>query len=212
MRSSAISGLLNAALCLGFLASPTHAATVTNQTYSGPFPAAISGTLANQNTVLEEAFTVSTTSNLTAFTTSYATGGFEPNLVLYNPDGTFNAVTDTPGTSPVAKADSTGNAFDAYLTSTNLMPGTYTLALMDWQVGQAITATNLSDGFPSNSGNGVTFIDEMENMRSASYSFTIDLTPVASATATPEPATVLLTAPLLLGLAFFARKRRSITN
>ena len=213
MRIIAKSVILNASLWIGLAASSSHAATVINQTYSGSFPATISGTLPNQATVLEEAFTVSSASDLTAFTTSYATGGFEPNLVLYNPDGSFNTITVTPGTSPVAMTDATnGNAFDAYLTASNLTPGTYTLALMDWQVGQSITATNLSDGFTYNSGNGMTFVDEQENVRTGSYGLTIDLTPTSSSTATPEPATLLLTAPLLFGFVIFARRRRTVTG
>ena len=206
MRSMFKSAVVSTALCLGFTALPTEAATVINQTYTGAFPASITGILPTQATVLEEAFTVTSTSNLTALTTSYATGGFEPNLVLYNPDGTFNTVTVTPGTSPVAKMDATGNAFDAYLTATSLTPGKYTLALMDWQVGQSITATNLSDGFTFNLGNGVTFLDEQQNIRTGSYALSISLSPLAGSTA-PEPATLLLTAPLLIGFALLARRR-----
>jgi hypothetical protein len=207
------SGILSTALCLGFLASSTFAATVINQSYSGSFPATITGTLPDQATVLEEAFTVSSTSNLIASTTSYATGGFEPNMVLYNPDGTFNSITVTPGTSPVAATDSTGNAFDAYISAMGLTPGTYTLALMDWQVGQSITATNLSDGFTYNSGNGVSFVDEMQNLRTGNYSLSIALTPMGTGpTSTPEPATLLLSAPLLLAVVLLARKRRSLAS
>jgi hypothetical protein len=206
------SGILSTALCLGVFASSTFAATIVNQTYSGSFPATISGTLGNQATVLEEAFTVSSTSDLIASTTSYATGGFEPNMVLYNPDGTFNSITVTPGTSPAAKTDSTGNSFDAYISAMGLTPGTYTLALMDWQVGQSITATNLSDGFTYNSGNGVSFVDEMQNVRTGNYTLSIALTPLTGPTAAPEPATLLLSAPLLLAVVFFARKRRSLIS
>ncbi len=133
-------------------------------------------------------------------------------MVLYNPDGTFNSVTVTPGTSPIAKTDSTGNAFDAYISAMGLTPGTYTLALMDWQVGQAITATNLSDGFTYNGGNGSTFVDEMQNVRNGNYTLSIALTPLTGPTAVPEPATLLFVAPLLLGFVFFARKRRSLVS
>lgn len=193
------------------LASMRAATTIVNDTYSGSYPALISGTLANQGTVLEEAFSVASDSNLTAFTTSYATGGFEPNLVLYNPDGSFNTVGVTPGTSPIAQMDSTGNSFDGYLTAMSLTPGTYTLALMDWQVSQSILATNLSDGFAINGGDGTNFVDSfiIPSTRTGDYALTLQLTPNGP-TATPEPATLWLTAPLLCGIALLARKRASI--
>ena len=75
----------------GFLAQHTFAATITD-TYSGGFPATIRGTLPNQGTALLENFTLPSSSNLTITTTSYASGGFEPNLLLSQFSGQFRNV------------------------------------------------------------------------------------------------------------------------
>lgn len=188
------------------IAPGLQAAAVT-QTYSGTFPAIISGTLSSQGTALEETFTLLSAGNVTIFTTSYATGGFEPNLMLYNSAGQELATSAIPGTSPIAAKDpGTGEAFDAYLAAGKLPAGTYTVALMDFLLGQSLTATNLSDGFNLNFGSGTTFVDEMGNARTGNYSLDITL---ASASATPEPSTVFLIAPLLAGLAIAGRKRWS---
>ncbi len=205
MTSTRVFTFLAAALTLGILA-PSSRAAVINQTYSGTFPANISGTLPNQATALEETFTLTSTSNLTISTTSYATGGFEPNVMLYNSAGNYLMTGLTPGSSPVAKKDpSTGLALDAYLTDPGLKPGTYTIALMDFLLGQSLTATNLSAGFTLNYGSGTTFTDEMGNTRTGAYAMTIN---AVNASTVPEPATLLLTAPFLAALALRARKRK----
>ncbi len=206
MNRIRIASILPVALTLGILAQNNRAAVI-NQTYSGTFPANISGTLPNQGTALEEAFTLTSTSAVTISTSSYATGGFEPNLMLYDSGGHYLMTGLTPGSSPVAKKDpSTGLALDAYLTDSGLPGGTYTVALMDFLLGQTLTATNLSDGFTLNFGSGVGFTDEMGNTRTGAYALTIN---AVSASAVPEPATLWLAAPLLAGLALRARKRTS---
>lgn len=185
--------------------APGLPAAVLTQTYTGAFPATIFGTLPNQATALEETFTIPSTSNVTIYTTSYAAGGFEPNLMLYNSAGQNIATGDIPGASPIAAVDSTtGEAFDAYLTANNLNAGVYTVALMDFLLGQSLTATNLSDGFNLDFGSGTTFTDEMGNSRTGNYNLVIALAP---SNATPEPSTTFLAAPLLAGLAIAVRKR-----
>jgi hypothetical protein len=171
------------------------AATIT-QTYSGAFPAIIAGTLPNQGSALLESFTLSSTANLTVTTTSYATGGFEPNLLLFNSTGNF-----VSAGSPFGVVDpSTGIIGDMRLFAPNLTAGMYTLALTDFLLNQSLTATNLSDGFTLNFGSGTTFMDANGNQRTSNYSLTIS--------PAPEPATVWLLAPLLIaGLAFQARKQ-----
>ena len=176
--------------------------TIINQTYTGTFPATISGSLTNQATALEEAITLPMSGSLTVFTTSYASGGFEPNLTLFNSAGDFVTGSGTPGTSPNATTDpSTGLGLDAYLTANFLNSGQYTIALTDWQLNQSITATNLSDGFTSNYGNGMSFIDQAQNTRTGNYTL------VAQLTQTPEPATVWLIIPSLAMVGLVARKR-----
>lgn len=172
-------------------------ATLT-QTYSGSFPANISGTLPNQGTALLEDFTLPSTGNLTVTTTSYASGGFESNLLLFNSLGNFV----TAG-SPFGSVDpNTGIIGDMRLTAPNLPAGMYTLALTDFLLNQSLTATNLSDGFTVNYGSGTTFIDSNGNQRNGNFAFTIS----TGASAVPEPATWWLAAPFVAAIALRARK------
>ncbi|MGI8745927.1 MAG: DVUA0089 family protein [Bryobacteraceae bacterium] len=176
---------------------PYSQAAVINQTYSGGFPGTISGTLPNQGTALEESFTLPSISNLTITTTSYATGGFETNLLLFNSMGkSINS--GIPFGAPDPK---TGIVGDSRLTAPNLPAGMYTLALTDFLLNQSFTATNLSDGFNDNSGSGTNFVDGNNNPRTGSFAFTINApAPV------PEPGTAWLAAPFLAVLAMRTRK------
>jgi hypothetical protein len=177
----------------------TFAATIT-QTYSGGFPATITGTLPDQGAALLENFTLSSTSNLTITTTSYANGGFESNLLLFNSMGNFV----TAG-NPFGAVDSTtGIVGDMRLTASNLAAGMYTLTLTDFLLNQSLTATNLSDGFTVNFGSGTTFVDANGNQRTGDFAFTIG----NGASAVPEPATLWLAAPFLAALALRARRAR----
>ncbi len=181
-----------------------YGATIINQTYAGSLPATISGTLPNQNTALEEGFMLSSGGTLTVYSTSYATGGFQPNLTLFDSAGNYVASNVTPGTSPMAKTDpASGMALDGYFMQSGLAAGQYTLAVTDWQLNQAITATNLSDGFAANYGNGTVFMDQGGNIRTGAYS--VDLSTASAAT--PEPATWGLMAFAFAGLGFTMRKR-----
>lgn len=175
------------------------AATIMSQTYTGTLPATISGTLPNQGTALEETITLPSTSTLTLFTTSYTTGGFEPNIVLFNSSGNFVAVSGVQGSAPLSPGD-----LDAYLSVSGLMAGQYTIALTDWELNQSPTATNISDGFTSNFGDGTNFVDQNGVTRTGAYSLTADLGSVSS---TPEPASLLLVAPFLIGIGLYSRKR-----
>ena len=176
----------------------TFAATIT-QTYSGSFPASITGTLPNQGTALLENFTLSSTGNLTITTTSYANGGFESNLLLFNSAGNFV----TAGTPFGAVDSTTGIVGDMRLTAPNLAAGMYTVALTDFLLNQSLTATNLSDGFTVNFGSGTTFVDSNGNTRTGDFAFTIS---PGGASAVPEPATLWLAAPFLAAWALRARR------
>lgn len=189
-----------AILLLSALALTSQAAIIT-QTYSGPLPVTITGTLPDQGTALEESVTLATAASLTVFTTSYASGGFEPNLMLFDSAGNYITTGITPGSSPLAAVDhTTGLALDGYLTAFNLPAGMYTVTLTDFLLNQALTATNLSGGFTANYGSGTTFVDEQQNLRSSNYALTIRTSVI------PEPSTLLLAGPILIWLAIRARK------
>ena len=191
--------------------APLSQAAVISQTYSGSYPGTISGTLPSPDTALEEAFTVTALSDFTASTTSYATGGFQPNLTLYWPTGvTAQGGTQGAQPPPGATADpSNGLTLDGYLMVPNLSPGTYTLVLGEYDLTQSDMATSLADGFQLANGPHTGFTDINGDTRTGDYSVTLNLTPV-SATATPEPATFWLMSPfLLIGFGMLARKHMS---
>lgn len=166
-----------------------------------------SGTLPNEAQVIEEPFTLTAPSAFTAFTTSYALGGFEPMLTLYNSAGDY--VAGESVTSPVATTDTTtGLAADAFLTDPHLPAGGYILVLTDFLNQQSATATNLSDGFTGSGGS--TFIDEMGNSRSAAFAVTISATPLTPVSTTPEPGSIWLVLIPLVGV-LVVKKSRSLS-
>src|SRR5690242_1468516 len=120
-----------------------------------------------------------------------------PSLVLYGGAGNFVAGETFP--SPTGVRDSsTGLVGDAYIRTSTLTAGTYIVALSDYLVQQAPTATNLSDGF-IDYGSATTFSDVQGNVRTGNYTLNIS---GASSTAAPEPATLALIGPVFGGLAF----------
>jgi PEP-CTERM motif-containing protein len=177
------------------------------------------GTLTDPATVVQEDFSLSSPGDVSIFTTSYGgganlngttatAGGFQPNITLYNSDGTY--VGSQNANDPMAKVDSsTGLALDGLLTESNLAAGNYIVTLTNFWTQQSATATNLSDGF-TNLG-GSTFLDVQSNMRSGAYALNI-AAPGGPVSATPEPASFWLVLPALAGVAFFARKRKSLLS
>ncbi len=94
----------------------------------------------NQGTALEETLNLTAASALTAFTTSYAAGGFQPNLTLYTGAGSYIA-SQGAQPPPGALADSTtGQTLDGWLTAQDLAPGTYILPLTHWNLSQSATS------------------------------------------------------------------------
>jgi PEP-CTERM motif-containing protein len=177
------------------------------------------GMLTDPATVVQEDFSLSSPGDVSIFTTSYGgganlngttatAGGFQPNITLYNSDGTY--VGSQNANDPMAKVDSsTGLALDGLLTESNLAAGNYIVTLTNFWTQQSATATNLSDGF-TNLG-GSTFLDVQSNMRSGAYALNI-AAPGGPVSATPEPASFWLVLPALAGVAFFARKRKSLLS
>jgi hypothetical protein len=208
MRLSARMLLSVAALTLGVFTLNVSAATIS-QIYSGSFPGTVSGTLPNESSVLELVITLPNSGAFTASTTSYAKGGFQPNLTLFNSSG-VTAATQSATPPPAGVADpTTGMILDGYLTASGLPAGMYTLTLTDWELGQSITATNLSQGFTSNVGNGIDFIDVTGATRTGAY--TVDLAFTGSSpSAVPEPGTWVLTLLPMAAAIIFRRRRHSI--
>ncbi len=199
-------------------AGPLGAVTITNLnlgTLTSPITSA--GMLADQGTVLEAAFSLPSAAKLSIYTDSYgggtnadmttaSAGGFMTSLVLYNAAGNYVA----GETFPFGNTDpQTTLAGDASIQSGMLMAGTYVLTVSDWEVQQPVTATNLSDGF-INYGSGTVFSDVQGNIRTGSYS--VNLSPVSSSSATPEPATFWLMIPALGGVVALVRKRKSVRS
>lgn len=175
------------AIAAGAFAPAIQASTI-DQAYTRAFPATVSGTLPNQGSVLLETFTLTSPSDVTIDTTSYAAGGFETNLELFDSSGDFV----TAGSPSGVEDPTTGIIGDSSLTAPDLPASTYTLALTDFLLNQSITATNLSDGFTENYGSGTNFVDADGNTRSGNYGFTIQTSAV------PEPSTLWFTTGLLL--------------
>jgi len=191
--------LLIVTLALGIFAPMSQGASIT-QTYSGALPVTITGTLPNQGTALELTFTLPSPDNLTIFTSSYATGGFQTNLLLFDSMGGF-ITAGVPAGSP---DPTTGLIGDTKLMASTLSAGTYTVALTDFLLNQSLTATNLSDGFTANFGSGTTFSDANGNTRTGNYALTIT---TGDQAAIPEPATMWLAAPVLAWLGIRAKAR-----
>lgn len=206
--------LASAALLVIFGTQGATAASIST-TNLGTLSANVTktGTLTDEAQVIEEAFTLSSTTDLTVFTTSYgggtnldgtmtAAGGFQPMITLYDSAG--NYVMGEEVTSPVAKTDAkTGLALDAYLKASALAAGGYIVTLTDIFNQQPVTATNLSDGFTG--AGGPTFTDVQGNVRNGNYALNLSVT---SGPVVPEPATFWLILPALAGAVLFFRRRR----
>jgi hypothetical protein len=207
--------LASAALLVAAFGSQSVKAASISTTNLGTLAGNVTktGTLTDEAEVIEEAFTVTSASTLTVFTTSYgggtnldgtmtAAGGFQPMVTLYDSAG--NYVMGEAVTSPLASTDSkTSLALDAYLKDSDMAPGAYIVTLTDIFNQQPVTATNLSDGFAG--PGGTTFTDVDGNVRNGKYA--LNMSVASSGTTTPEPATFWLILPALASAAFFRRRR-----
>jgi len=140
-RPLVLAGLLTFSL----LAPALRAETIIDGSagYSGVSGSGGAGILdADDNQVLWQ-FQISQQGSFEAFTTSFALGGFAPNLTLFFDDGTPGDPTGlyitagsegtAPGCGPTQAVDTTtesGNCLDSYLQA-NLGPGSYLLVLTE---------------------------------------------------------------------------------
>lgn len=176
-----------------------------------------SGTFAADNSVFQLPFTVTGTQNYTFETTSYASGGFVPVLTLFSSTGAPVGFDGGDGMCNGSETPSslTGMCDDAFLQET-LTPGQYTLDLTEFP---NVAVGNLSDGFlfasdPTATGDvcgvsGGMFLESDVSpcvQLTDNYSLTVSN---VSASATPEPSSLLLMLPVAFVVAFASR--RSLT-
>ena len=201
-----------AAICLAGKAS----ATIYSNT----------GEFKNDNDVQLFTFTLTSNSDVTLRTWSYAggtnasgqtiaSGGFDPVLALFSGAGDFIGQYDDGSltTDPV-----TGQMYDTYAFLANLAADEYILAIM--QFGNNAPTDNLSFGFSQDNqpnftlaafGNEFTpcdrFIDPSGNCRNGQWAY--DIVTSETKNDVPEPATLVLFGLGLLGLAA-SRRRRTV--
>ena len=158
---------------------------------------ATSGTFAADNSVYSYNFSTTSTDLLNASTTSFATGGFDPVLTLFNV--TTGAEVDNDGTG----------LSDATLS--DLLPaGAYVLDLTEFP---NVANGDLADGFlfagdPTATGDllgipGGMFLDDITGAQlTDNYSLNVSVAP------TPEPSSWLLMLSGAVGVFYASRRRR----
>ncbi len=180
-------------------------------------------------------FTASQTSTLTAFTTSFANGGFAPDLTLFaddgspgDPSGLFIAqgsegITGSCG-STQGTDSATGYCLDSFL-QTTLSPGSYLLVLtedpnvsfgdgtpFDYGTGflyAPFTSNSPNPGYSASQSdfNGGFYLEGNSAFpRTADFDVEADLQPVPTSS-TPEPRTIpVLFCGLIAGAVAYRRK------
>jgi len=134
-----------------------------------------------------DSFAVTTTSTMAAITYSYAggvsrtgavvaAGGLEPYLSLFDASGNFIASTYYATTCPPGANSLNGNCFDVELNGGTLLPGTYQIALTDFD--NASVAENY--GAPYQLADGFTGLGSLQPGENLDYAFDVVLTPRVS--------------------------------
>ena len=190
--------LINSALLTMGLAATLGAGTVS-----------FTGSLVRDDGVALMGFSVAPgSSHVVIHTRSYAGGGFDPYLAVFNPAGLLLAQNDNGQLAVPADAVS-GFRFDAFLDLSSLTGGNYLLALTE--ANNFANGPAFQDGFSrAGEGNftgadmgvaGGSFLDIGGNQRTPAWA--VDLAGVE----TPEPRTLALTGAGLLTLWLRARRR-----
>ncbi len=190
--------LTNSALLAIVLAASLGAGTVS-----------FTGSLAQDDGVALMRFSVAPgASHVVIHTLSYAGGGFDPYLAVFNAAGLLLAQNDNGQLAVPADAVS-GFRFDAFLDLSSLTGGNYLLALTE--ADNFANGPAFQDGFSrAGEGNftgadmgvaGGSFLDIGGNQRTPAWA--VDLAGVEA----PEPATVALAGAGLLAMLLGARRR-----
>lgn len=213
------------AACAAMLAPTYTRAATCGGTVT--LPATCTGVLDSESgtpgSVVVEQFTLNSASDVTLFTTSYGggtnldgtgttSGGFQPNLTLFDTSGLAIAF-ETGMASPIGNTNSaTGLNLDAYVNDPDVAPGTYYAILTDVnnQVSASFTgfgSTSASNFYTLFSGpGGSSFTDIQGNILNGDYALNLEAASLTSTSATPEPATLWLVIPAVLGVALLRRR------
>jgi hypothetical protein len=180
MKTAKITKLLGVAVATaGTLASATPAFSVTLAT--------LNGTLADADAIADVTFTAPSTP-VNFKTTSYSAGNFSPRITLFDAsDNYFN--------NYIATGDSD---FDLTLT-----PGDYLAVISTFdRLFDDVNNVNFSEGF---SGTGSFELNDLGTApRGADYALTIST--ISTATAVPEPSSLIGTVLVGFGVVLFRRK------
>lgn len=155
-----------------------------------------SGTIATDNTVVQIPFATATVQTYEFTTTSYATGGFDPVLSLFNADGTlFTGYMNNPANS-ASNGGSDADLIDV------LGPGSYILALTEFPNYSSGTLSSFATG-PATS----LFIDQVTGLQTTN-AYTVNYSSAGATSAvTPEPPSALLVLLPLGGFVFLNRRK-----
>ena len=204
----------------GLLPSPARASSIDPITFSflsgaGTFEfgcvLADSTCFDQDNDVVLVTFDVLAPSTFTAQTTSFALGGFDPVLTLFEPNG--------ESLPPNDDRDPDTGDFDALIGPLTLLPGMYTLALTQSpNFGQVLLQTGFDfDDTPfftsilygSNGSECTAFITFDGDCRTGYFAGSLTIEPLAAPV--PEPGTLLLVATgtgVLMRTRFSRRRTR----
>lgn len=166
-------------------------------------PVTFSGTFTSDDDQWRLDFTLSAPSVLDARTTSYATGGFDPFLSLFDRNGLQLLLAVNEDDLVCPPDPSSGVCLDSAI-QFSLDAGDYALILT--QSGNFPIGPTLSDGFTqTGSGNftGGPFLDILGNLRSGDFRVVVDGTEI------PEPSTAV---PLLFLAAGYAGHRLRLSR
>jgi hypothetical protein len=161
-------------------------------------PLMFSGNFATDDQVQLFDLTVAASSTITAQTTSYVTGGFDPYLSLFDGLGNLIATNDDGTCGQVGADPSTGNCFDSFLQQ-SLGAGSYTLALTEYY--NVANGPTLGDGFSEEGQGDFTcpqgFCDSSPSQRTSAWALSISgVSSVVEEgqTTVPEPSTMAVAA------------------